>query len=764
MVVHAPRAGTDAEAGTGSPTRVVYRTCPLCEATCGLELTLRDGAVERIRGDTEDVFSAGYICAKGTSLTQLHEDPDRLRRPLVKRDDGSFGEVTWQEAFAEVERRLCPIVARHGTRAVAAYVGNPMGHSLSGPLYLRAFYRALGRPTLFTVGTVDQHAKSLACALMFGSQFTVPVPDLDRTSYLLLLGANPAVSNGSLIAAPNVRKRLRAIRLRGGKVVVIDPRRTQTAREADEHHFIRPGTDALLLAAFVHTLFEEDLVELGRLLELVTGVEAVRAFAEPFSPERVEPVCGVPALEIRRLARELSAAESAAVYGRIGTTTQAFGTAASWLVDVLNVLTGNLDRPGGAMFPAPAAGGPTYMGQPGRGPGITVGRWESRVRGLPEVLGELPLACLAEEIDTPGEGRLRALITFSGNPVLSNPNGRRLEGALRRLECLVCVDPYLNETTRHAHVILPPPSPLERSHYDVMIYPTAIRNVANYSPPALPLPTGALDEWEIVLRLAAIVAGRGHDADLTELDRTVARETLSRRTRDPYSTVAGRDPDELLAALEPRVGPERLLDINLRCGPYGDAFGGRRGGLTLAVLEAAPHGIDFGALEPRLPGVLRTPSGKVELAHPLLLADRERLLAELSDGREDCMVLIGRRDVRSMNSWLHNVPGLARGRDRCTMLIHPDDATRLGVIDGAAVEVRSRVGAIRVPAEVSDEIMRGVVSVPHGWGHGLAEARLSVAAEHPGANVNLLADEELVEPLSGASILNGIPVELRPVG
>ena len=601
--------------------RVAYRTCSLCEATCGLELTVVDGRVERIRGDDDDAFSRGFVCPKGASLGQLHDDPDRLRAPLVRGDDGELREATWPEAYTRVAELLEPILAEHGPDAVATYIGNPMGQSLSGNLYLRGYHKALGTKQLYTVGTVDQHPKSLANALLYGTQFSVAVPDLDRTDHLLLLGANPVVSQGSLVAAPDIRTRLRAIRERGGRIVVIDPRRTRTAREADEHHFVRPGTDALLLAALAATLFEEGLVAPGRLEEHVSGLDAVRDFCLRFPPERVAERCGIEATVVRRLARDLAAAERAVVYGRCGTTMQAFGTAASWLVDVLNVLTGNLDRPGGAMFSTPATGGPTFSGRPRTGRGIEVGRWRSRVAGVPEVLGELTVGVLAEEIATEGPGRVRALVTFSGNPVLSCPNGTRLGEALATLDCFVALDPYVNETTRHAHVILPPPSPLERAHYPVAVYPTALRNVANYSPPVLPRPEAMPDEWETIVRLTGIVSGHGSEADVDELDRGLALETLRRRTGDAWSPVAGRDPDELLGLLEPRRGQERMLDLMLRCGPHGDGFGARPDGLTLARLEAEPHGIDLGPLEPRLPDALRTPSGTIELGHPLLLGE-----------------------------------------------------------------------------------------------------------------------------------------------
>lgn len=747
---------------TTTGRRTAYRTCSFCEATCGLEITLEGEEVVAVRGDEADVFSQGFACAKGLSVRELHHDPDRLRAPLVRQPDGSHREVTWDEAFAEVDRLLGGVIREHGPGAVAGYVGNPMGHTLAGTLYLRAFYKPLGRPTLFTVGTVDQHPKSLACALLFGHQYTVPVPDIDRTSHLLVIGANPLVSNGSLLAAPDIRSRIQGVRQRGGKVVVVDPRRTETARSADEHHFIRPGADALFLAALAHTLLEEGLAAPGRLEALVDGLDDVRDFVAAFPPERVAGACRIPAVEIRRLARELAAAPAAAVYGRIGTTTQAFGTTASWLVEVLNVLTGNLDRPGGAMLTSPAAGGPTYQGTPGRGRGIQVGRWHSRVRGAPEVLGELPLACLAEEIETPGEGRIRALVTFSGNPALSNPDPDRLETALRSLECLVCVDLYLNETTRLAHVILPSPSPLERAHYDVMVYPTALRNIANYSPPVVPLAPGRPDEWEIVLRLAGIVSGLGPAADVAALDAQLVRDLVARSARSEGSPIEGRDPDEVIAALGEEPGPERLLDASLRLGPYGDGFGSRPGGLTLDALRAAPHGIDFGPLVPRLPEALRTPSGKVELGHPVFLADRERLEASIDGLEHDGLVLIGRRDVRSMNSWMHNLPSLARGRDRCTVVVHPDDAVARGLVDGGRAVVRSEAGSIAVGVEVSDEVMPGVVSVPHGFGHGAPGARLGVAGEVGGANVNALVGTGLLDPLSGTSVLTGFAVDVAP--
>jgi anaerobic selenocysteine-containing dehydrogenase len=744
--------------------RTAFRTCPLCEATCGLKIELDGERVTSIRGDEHDVFSHGFICPKGTALRELHEDPDRVRTPLI-REHGELRPAGWDEAFALIESRLSPVLAQD-RNAVALYLGNPNAHNLSSLLYGKVLAKALSSRNMFSASTVDQFPKQMASALMFGTGTTVPVPDVDRTDHLLILGANPLASNGSLMTAPDMRGRLKALRARGGKLVVIDPRRTRTAQAADEHHFIRPGTDALLLFALAQVLFEEDLAQPGaRLTGMCDGIDELRALAAPFTPEAVASACGIGAAEIRRMARDLAAAPTAAVYGRIGTCTQEFGTVASWLVDVLNVLTGNLDREGGSMFPLGAAGHSNAAGEPGRGRGTSFGRFASRVRGLGEIFGELPVVCLAEEIETPGEGQVRALITMAGNPVLSTPNSERLDAALDSLEFMVSVDVYVNETTRHADVILPAPSPLRRSHYDVALYLFAVRNVANYSPPVLEPEPGLPDEWVTILRLAGVAFGMGPDADVDALDAGVARTLVERELRTPTSSVAGRDADELMGLLAPRVGPERLLDLMLRTGPYGDGFGSRpEGGLTLGALEAAPHGIDLGALEPRLPDALRTASGRIELAPAPLVADVQRLRAALQRPAAAGPVLVGRRHLRSNNSWMHNLPVLVKGPAQCTLHVHPDDAERYGLTDGEPARLSSRTGTVQAPVEVTDEVMPGVVSLPHGWGHAAADSRMGVAAEHAGTNSNVLADELLIDAVSGNAVLNGIPVELAPVG
>ena len=755
-------------------TRTALRICPLCEAGCGLEVALSaTDEVVRIRGDRDDVWSAGYLCPKGPALKHLHEDPDRLRAPVVRRG-GHLVEVGWDEAFAEAGRLLGGVIAAHGREALGVYLGNPNVHNLGGQLYVKPLVKALGTRNVFTASTVDQRPKEISSALMFGAPLTVPVPDIDRTDHLFLLGANPFDSNGSLATAPDWPGRLEAIRARGGRVVVVDPRRTATAERADEHVPIRPGGDAFLLFAVLNVLAAEGLVDPGAAGPYLSGLDDVIELAAPFTPEAVEPVIGISAGTVRRLARDLAGAPTACVYGRIGTTTAEFGTLTSWLIDVVNVATGNLDRPGGAMFAKAAAGAPNTRGEPRVGRPVRLGRYRSRVRGLPESLGELPVVCLAEEIDTRGEGQIRGLVTVAGNPVLSTPNADRLAAALATLEAYVAVDPYVNETTRHADVILPVPSPLERGHYDFFLSQLALRNVARYTPPVLPLEPGMLDEWEVLARLSLVAAGAEPGADdPAVVTEEIVRSTAAAAVADPSSPVHGRDADELVASLGGRRGPERILDLMLRTGPYGDGFGANPDGLSLDALLAAPHGIDLGPLEPRLPEVLRTPSGMVELAPGPLVADVARLRAALDERRNGDgpggagvspgkLVLIGRRQLRSNNSWMHNVSILVKGKPRCTLLVHPDDADRLGLVDGEPAEVASRAGAVTIPVEVSKDIRPGVVSIPHGWGHDRPGARLGVAGRHAGVNSNVLAEDDRFDPLSGTAVLNGIPVTVRP--
>jgi anaerobic selenocysteine-containing dehydrogenase len=735
-------------------TTTALTTCPLCEATCGLELTIDSGAIVTVRGDRDDPFSAGFICPKGASLGQLDADPDRLTGPRIRRD-GKLEPATWDEAFALVDERLTAIIAEHGRDAVGMYLGNPTVHTIAGSFYAGPLRKALASKNVFTASTLDQMPKHVSSGLLFGSPFAIPVPDVDRTDFLLILGADPWSSNGSLWTAPDIPGRLKALQARGGQFVVVDPRRSRTASFADQHVPVRPGTDVFLLLGLVNELFAADLVTP---IEHVTGVDAVREAVAPFTPEAVAGRCGISAETIRDLAGRLAAAERAVVYGRIGTTTVEFGTVTSWLVDVLNALTGNLDRPGGAMFPLPAH---SRRG-PGTGKGFITGRWHSRVRGLPEIVGEYPAVTMADEIETPGEGQVRAMITVAGNPALSVPNSGRLDAALSTLDFMVCVDPYVNETTRHADVILPPLAPSRRPHYDLAFFSYAVRNIAKYSrPPVAPEP-GTVDECEVLLRLLAILGGLGADADLDALAEMQLAASLTALVEREGSPVHGRDATDLRAQLTGETREELQLDLRLRTGAYGDWFGAVPDGLSLAALLAAPHGVDLGALEPRLPEILRTPSGKVELAPPPIVDDLRRV-REALDRDEPALVVVGRRHLRTNNSWMHNVPALVKGKELCTLQVNPADAASLGLADGSPAQVSSRVGKLVATVEVTEGIARGVVSLPHGWGHDRPGTELAVAADHAGVNANLLTDDLRLDPLSGTAVLNGVEVEVAPV-
>ncbi|MFE2526348.1 molybdopterin oxidoreductase family protein [Streptomyces sp. NPDC059382] len=729
--------------------RTALRICPLCEATCGLTLTIEGATVTGARGDRDDVFSRGFICPKGAAFGALDADPDRLRTPLVRRD-GRLREASWEEAYEVIAAAVPALVREHGAQSVGVVLGNPNVHTMAGALYPPLLLKALGTRNLFTASTLDQMPKHVSSGLLFGDPFAIPVPDLDRTDFLLLLGANPVESNGSLCTAPDFPGRLKALRARGGTLVVVDPRRTRTAALADRHLAPRPGSDALLLAALAHTLLAEGLATPGTPGEWTEGLGELAAALARFTPEAVAPACDLTADEIRSLARELAAAPTAAVYGRIGSCTARYGTLASWLVDVLNILTGNLDQPGGALFPLSATDRAPRPARPGKG--FDLGRWHSRVSGHPEVKGELPTAALAEEIETPGEGRIRALIAIAANPVLSAPDGRRLDTALAGLDFMISVDPYLNETSRHAHVVLPPPPPSQSAHFDFAFNAFAVRNQARYSPPAVPLEEGRMDECEVHARLILAVSGL-HGTSPDVLDDQVIAGTLAREVADPHSPLFGADPQREARALTGSTGPERRLDMMLRLGPYD---------LTLDALRKRPHGIDLGPLSPRLPGVLKTRTGRIELLPDPIAAELPRLRAALVE-RPAALVLVGRRHLRSNNSWLHNVPALVGGSNRCTLQVHPQDADRLGLTDGGRARITADGGSLDVPVEITDAVRTGVVSLPHGWGHDRAGSRLSVATAVPGANVNQLLDGSRLDPLSGTAVLNGFPVELAPL-
>jgi anaerobic selenocysteine-containing dehydrogenase len=708
-----------------------YRACTMCEAMCGIAVESEGRQVLSIRGDDADPFSRGHICPKAMALADVHHDPDRLRTPLLRQGE-RFVPIGWEQAFDEVAANLKRVQREHGKNAVAMYYGNPSAHNSGIMLSSPVFASTLHTKSMFSASSVDQLPHMLAAYLMFGHQLLLPVPDIDRTDYMLMLGANPAVSNGSAMSAPGAANRLKDIIGRGGKLVVLDPRRSETAALASEHHAIRPGSDALFLLALLHVLVAEQRVNFGALAPLVDGAEQLATLVAGFSPERVAARTGVPAETITRLAREFAAAPRAVCYGRFGVCTQDFGTLACWLIYVINLATGNLDREGGAMFTEPAIdvlalGGKAACGQ--------FGTFHSRLRKLPEFNGELPVAVLAEEIETPGEGQIRALVTTAGNPVLSTPNGTRLERALSTLDFMVSVDFYLNETTRHAHVILPPSGPLEHDHYDFVFHMVSVRNTAKYSPAGFAREPDARHDYEIFNALAVRMSE-------TFSERAVARS---------------------YALLLETLGPARVIDWLLRSGPYGDRFLPWRRGLSLRALQRAPHGVDLGPLRPCLAKRMPAHHARIVLAPEPLRQDVARLERQLEAPRAGELVLIGRRQLRSHNSWLHNSPRLIKGPARCTLQMHPSDAAARGLGHGSQVLLSSKVGAIQVPLEITDALMPGVVSLPHGFGHTRAGTGQRTASAHPGASINDVTDEARIDPLSGNASFSGLPVTVGPV-
>jgi anaerobic selenocysteine-containing dehydrogenase len=709
------------------------RTCNLCEALCGIEVERDGDRVGTIRGDARDPLSQGYICPKATALADLHHDPDRLRTPLL-REGSTHRAIGWDEALELAARKLLETRQAHGRKGVAMYLGNPTIHNLGATLGSQVLGMVLGSHNRYSATSVDQLPKMLAAYLMYGHQLLMTVPDVDRCDLFVMLGANPLVSNGSIMSAPGMRRRLDAIKARGGRVVVFDPRRTETARVATEHHFVRPGTDALLLLSLLHVVFAENLVRLGRFAGHVTELDDLRHAAAGFAPEDTAGVTGVDAAVVRGLARDLATAGRAAVYGRVGVSIQEFGGLANWLVEALNVVTGHFDEAGGMMFTTPAVDlvqlG-TWVGQKG-----SFGRIQSRVRGAPGFSGELPVSCLAEEIVTPGEGQVRALVTLAGNPVLSTPDGRALDRALASLDFMVSIDPYLNETTRHAHLILPPVMPLEREHYDAALHAFAVRNTARWSDAMFARGDDQRDDWEILTGLARRMLRKGDGRD---------------GLRDRAAALAQRV-----------VTPRRAIDVLMRIGPHGYRKG-LRDGLTLDKVIASKHGVDLGPLESTMPGRLQTRDGRLHLAPKELVADLDRLRARMvrwANEPAGALVLTGRRELRSNNSWCHNSLRLVKGPVRCTLRMHPDDAAPRGIVAGDRVRIASRAGEVTAPVELSDEMMRGVVSLPHGWGHDRPGVRLSVAAAHAGVSVNDVTDAQVIDALCGTASLTGVPVEV----
>jgi anaerobic selenocysteine-containing dehydrogenase len=715
-------------------TETIYRQCTLCEAHCGIQVDVHDGRVLRISGDPDDVLSRGYICPKAAALADIQSDPDRLRGP-VKKVGGRFVEIGWEEALSLAAEGLRGVQDRYGADALATYLGNPGAHS-SGILAAVLVRKVLGSKNNYSATSADQLPQYMSSFEMFGHHLVLPVPDIERTEYMVVLGANPAVSNGSLMTAPAVREKIKAIRARGGKVVVIDPRRTETAKHASEHVAVRPGGDPYLLLGMLNVIFADNAVRVGPLAERCDGLPELRALASQWPPQRAAAHAGVEIELITRLAREFAAAPRAVIYGRVGICQQQTGSLTHWLINVLNLVTGNMDRVGGAMFPKPPVDVISLVERlTGK---AHWGDFRQRVSGLPEFADELPVAGLAGEILTPGKGQVRGMLLYAGNPVLSTPGGARLDEAMEKLDWCVAVDMYVTETTRHADVILPPVAHLERSDVDLVFPAFSVRNQIRYNPAALSTPAGGKTDWEILVDLAGRV-GRGLRGALT---------------------------NPALRLLGPSFTPERLADTLLRLGPYGRLRSRRA--LDIGKVKRAEHGIDLGPLQPNLVNLLRTKEKRIKLAPAVMLAEAARL-EDLASKREAArqdgfdLTLIGRRSLRSNNSWMHNSARLMKGADRCTALLHPDDATRRGLSDGQRVRIESAIGAIEVPVEISDEMRPGVVSVPHGFGHNRSGVGWRTAAAHAGASVNDITDPSVVDRLTGNAAVNDVPVRLEAV-
>jgi anaerobic selenocysteine-containing dehydrogenase len=692
---------------------------------CGLTIELADDQSMTIRGNKDDVFSQGAFCPKSQGLKDLWQDPDRVRTPL-KKVNGSFEPIGWDQAFDEIASRINALQKKYGRSSIATYAGNPNTHNFGNLILLPMFLRGLRTHNKFSATSVDQLPHMLASYLMFGHQLLLPIADVDHTRYMLMFGANPAVSNGSILSAAGLSTRLKAIQHRQGKVVLFDPRYTETASLVSEHYFIRPGTDAFLLAAIVKLIFARKMVKPGRLASMIKGLELLEPLFQDIDLDQVSRITGVMREVIEQVAQDLQNHEPAVCYGRMGVSTQAYGAICQWLINLINILTGNFDRRGGVLFTKPAIDLVDFASRVGsRG---SFRRRKSRVHQLPEFGGEMPVATLADEILTPGEGQIKALITIAGNPVLSTPNGRKLEKALGQLELQVAIDFYLNETTALADYILPPTSSLEHSHYDLIFNALASRNVVRFSPAVVPAPKDSREDWEIMLELWSRIGYK--------------------------DSIVDRSKKLLLKKTMQALGMERLVDLGLRTGPY------RKTGLSLKKLKEKADGIDLGSLQPSLPQRLCTKDKKIDLcpqpmleAWQMFRADPAWKQPQHHDAEE--LILIGRRNLKSNNSWMHNLPSLARSKNQCYMIMNKEDAARRNISDGSQVQVSTTVGSIEIPVMLSDRIMPGVVSIPHGWGHGRSQVRLALARKSPGVSLNDIMDDSQVDRFSGNAILNG---------
>ncbi|MEO9600769.1 molybdopterin oxidoreductase family protein [Parasphingorhabdus sp.] len=686
------------------------RTCHICEANCGLLIEVEGREILSIKGNPDHVLSRGHICPKATAIADLQDDPDRLRKP-VKKVDGEWQEIGWDQAFAEIGGKLTAL-KREGAKP-AMYMGNPSAHDYGISTQISSLRRAIGLKNIYSASTLDQIPHHVVQYHMYGHVSLAAVPDIDRSQYLVIIGGNPAASNGSIWTVPDFKKRVKEMQARDGKLIVVDPRRTETAKLADAHHFVKPGTDSALLIAILKSLFDAGLVDTSRLDAILDDSwDSIAPAITGFDMDQLSAHCGIPVETMRDIASELAADQPAAIYGRMGVSVCEFGTLNQWLIQIINIATGNLDREGGTMVPEPALDTVDLVSR-----GSV--RTKDTVRGeMPSVMSELPMVTFADEMLRDDEERIRSLFVVTGNPVLSAPDGAKLDRALEKLDLMVSFDMYVTATSRHADYILPPCGPLEKDHYPFFFGPLAIRNYASYSPAIFDLQDGEKTDWEIIAELA--------------------REILA------------QDGQDIPNIREPR---DALNDMLL----------GSPAGLSLAEVEAAPNGIDLGPLRPCMAERLRTEDKKIQCAHPDFLAELERFAASLGDEQPDSLRLIGRRHVRQNNSWLHNTKRLLKGADRCTLMIHPDDAEARGLSDGAMASVQSRVNSVDILVEVTDDVMPGVVSIPHGFGHGRKGVGLSVAREKPGVSLNDLTDTDRYDPLSGNAVLNAVSVTVEKV-
>lgn len=711
-----------------SPTKKHFSTCTLCEAMCGIEVTTQAREIVSIVGDKQNPFSEGHVCPKAMALKDLYDDPERIRQPMEKTANG-WQAISWDEALDKVAQGLHKVQQQHGIDSVGVYLGNPNAHNMGAILFGPHFYRALKTKNRYSATSVDQLPHHIVSRKLFGHQSQIPIPDIDHTQYFMIIGGNPLASNGSIMTVPHIKRRLKGIRNRGGKVVVIDPKKSETADISCEHHFIKPGTDALLLLAMLNTMFARRLASPGHLLAFAPELDQVASFVEDYPVERVAPIVGIEAEKITAMVEAFCQAESAVCYGRMGASVQAFGTLSQYLIMLFNMLSGNLDRPGGMMFTQPSA---DLLPHSGRG---SMGKYKTRVRGLPAFGGEYPVSALAEEITTPGNGQIKGMVVGAGNPVLTTPNGQQLDGAFAQLEFVVAVDFYITETARHANIILPPVTALERDHYDIVFHNFAVRNSAKFSPAIFEPEAESRTDWQIYLALAERLDG------------------LNGVPGDKYQSLWLQSP----------VG---VVDDLLRSGKYGNG----QYNLSINKLLEHPHGIDLGPLQSGLPGAIYHDDKQIDLAFDYFMADLTRLNKRFFAEPpvfDDSLQLIGRRHLKTNNSWLHNsqrmVKGTDKGNKRCTAQIHPQDAARFAIADGQQIKVRSRVGEVSIPAELTEKIMPGVISIPHGWGHNRADSNWSTAKAHGGVSANDLTDEMVLDDLSGNAVLNGVPVWIEAI-